>query len=388
MENLRVYYVERQRLTAADLKSEQEYLIGLDLRHKLSQHMPGIVRGLRIRRVSDEFQVEPGIAIDSFGRELVLQEAEPLSIDKADKCVDVWLVYCREPSRLRRPGRAPCSENSFERWLETPRVLPLRALKGEDPEMPVEGAVFLGRIECEDRPDVAYTGLRGIEVADPARRALMQVGPRTARDPYGFVLSVADDIGTLSQRIVMDRRGNNFFFGTIELDGSLDLFGSRAKRVLSLLKGEQRLIVEARELGKAGEQVQLKVEPAIPGDKQISKVTLLNPAKGVVPEELIIRPGPGEPARTIAEFNKTSKLVRLSLLDKATSNGEEPQEQGPDDSGLPVLSMCSIRAWVFAVAMSSMKWRRSSSRNHCSSTRLPPSISAPHMTSAIFEPIR
>ena len=51
-------------------------------------------------------------------------------------------------------------------------------------------------------------------------------------------------------------------------------------------------------------------------------------------------------------------------------------------SGLPVFSVCAIRACVFSLRSSSMNSRRSSSSSHVSSTRLPGSTSPPHSTRA------
>ena len=321
MERLRVYYVERQRLKAADLQSEQEYLIGLDQRHNLSQHMPGIVRGLQIRFVG-QFQVEPGIAIDSFGRELVLQQAKPLTINEADECVDVWLIYCREPSGLRKPGRAPCSENTFERWLEIPRVLSLPARKGEDPEMPVEGAVFLGRIKCEDRRDIAYTGLRGIEVADPARRAVMQVGPRTARDPYGFMLSIADESNNLTKRIAMDRRGNNYLFGVVEL---LDY---QRTLVVPLLQNSMRLMIKASKREESGKQIQVMIKETLQGNK--INLTLIDESGAPQSEVLDVIAG-NQPEEIVEELNEKSKLATFTLAKDAVPGDENVQLQNVQD---------------------------------------------------------
>ncbi|HKQ04341.1 MAG TPA: hypothetical protein VJ464_04360 [Blastocatellia bacterium] len=314
MESKRVYYVERQRLTAADLQSEQEYLNGLDLRHNLNQHMPGIIRGLQIRLASGQFQVEPGIAIDSFGHELLLQQAEPLSLNEGAECVDTWLIYCREQSRLRKPGRAPCSENTFERWREAPRVLVTPAHKDNDPELPAEGAVFLGRINCGDRRDIAYTGLRGIGVADPGVRALMQVGPRTDRDPYGFVLRVADESGNLAKRIAMDRRGNNYLFGMVQL---LDC---QRTLVVPLLQNTLRMMVKASKPGESGKQIQVMIRETQQGNE--INLTLIDESGTPQPEVLTVTAG-RPPKDIVEELNKKSALATFILVNKDTEPGDE-----------------------------------------------------------------
>jgi hypothetical protein len=313
MESLRVYYVERQRLVAADLQSEQEYLAGLDERHNLSQHAPGIVRGLRIGADNaHRYVVEPGLAIDSFGRELALRKPESIIIDDANQCADVWLIYCRQEIRLRQPGRSPCSPNSFQRLSEIPRVFVVLTEKERAPEPPADGAVFLGRINPSDSPPIAYTALHGGEVADPGGRALMQVGPRTGWDKYGFMVSVADAAGNLIRRIALDRRGNNSLYGTIEL------LEYRASRIVSVLNNSVQLIVEARRAGTDGEDIQVKLEESkTSGGETIATLTFLNSSSetGQPPsEKLTLSAVPADRAKALEEFNKNSQLVTVKVV--------------------------------------------------------------------------
>jgi len=56
-------------------------------------------------------------------------------------------------------------------------------------------------------------------------------------------------------------------------------------------------------------------------------------------------------------------------------------------SGLPVLSICPIRAWVFSCCPSATKCSRSNLNNQSASTTAPRSILPPHNTVAILSAI-
>ena len=64
-----VHYRERQRLLTADFVTEQDYRLGLAGRHHLGPHRWGVVRGLALVRDVDGWILEPGLAIDGYGRE-------------------------------------------------------------------------------------------------------------------------------------------------------------------------------------------------------------------------------------------------------------------------------------------------------------------------------
>lgn len=320
MESLRVYYVERQRLVVADLQSEQDYLAGLDERHNRLNHAPGIVRGLHINVESaGHYVVEPGIAIDSFGRELVLRQPETIVVDDAaTKCADVWLVYCRQPLRLRQTGRTPCSSNTFQRWTEIPRVVVVitekkagTTGKDNDAVSPVDGAVFLGRLNCEDTRGVDYTTLHGAEVADPGGRALMQVGPRTGWDKTGFMLSITDAAGNMTRRVVLDRRNNNSLYGTMEL------LEYRASRIVTAFNKAVHLLVEARRAGKTGEGIQIEEKEGMQNGKPTATFTFLNSSRETdlpASEKVTIGDDLAAMIQTLKDFNKISQLVRLRFV--------------------------------------------------------------------------
>jgi hypothetical protein len=80
----RPHYFLGQVLTADDLNQEQQYLIEKHRRHLRTLHGFGIVQGLQVRAdgPGESITIEPGIAIDSLGREILLNEALSLTVPK------------------------------------------------------------------------------------------------------------------------------------------------------------------------------------------------------------------------------------------------------------------------------------------------------------------
>jgi hypothetical protein len=232
----RVRYFEGQRLRAEDLRAEQEYLIALERRHNLAQHGPGIVRGLDAGE--DWFEeagvVRPGVAVDEEGRVLVLEQPTP-----AAELGEAWLVPCEAP--LRRRGS--CEPDRLAERL--------RVVTGE--LAPVEGAIALGG------ETLRYTSLTASQVRDPARRAVMQVGPATGRDRNGFAVSTTDAAGVLAPRIALDRLGTN------DLLGTTTVAGYRASAEIALSTAET-LFVRARRPGPQGARVRVRIRPGVTDD--------------------------------------------------------------------------------------------------------------------------
>ena len=149
----RVRYAEGQRVRAADLAGEQEYLIALERRHNLTQHAPGIVNGLDVATDwSNARAVSVGAAVDDDGMLQVLERPARIG----ETCVDVWLIRCDRPQHTRHPGHAPCGPAEFDRVDEHVRVY-TEADPDEQPVPPVAGAVYLGRYGCDDPRDRGYT---------------------------------------------------------------------------------------------------------------------------------------------------------------------------------------------------------------------------------------
>lgn len=86
----RVNYFDGQMLTAADFAAEQSYLIDKLRAHNRLLHGYGTVCGLGVTPTgppSGSVVVEPGVAIDCCGREIVL--TEPIEVDLSEMLDDM-----------------------------------------------------------------------------------------------------------------------------------------------------------------------------------------------------------------------------------------------------------------------------------------------------------
>jgi hypothetical protein len=250
----RVEYFSRQYLRTRDLGDEQAYHLEMRRRHNVAGHSWGIDSGLLLTADdTDRVFVQPGYAIDGYGRELVVGAV--LAVPDANPRIqrgplDVWLTYdtrADDPVTRADDGCAPQNGGPARRLVETARVFthptgtvppvpvpggpsrPAEVPAGDFPFTPDRAApdtpaqpwpVFLGRITYEptaadpkviawniDLSDRVYAGLVGQAVVAPSRRldtggrkntsappagALLQMGPTRKGDPYQFAVYVPD----------------------------------------------------------------------------------------------------------------------------------------------------------------------------------------------------
>lgn len=80
----RLAYFDGQRLSAADFRDEQQYLIRQRQRHNLALHGWGVVTGMSVTvsvdGASPSVVVEPGLALDRHGREIELDASVAMQI--------------------------------------------------------------------------------------------------------------------------------------------------------------------------------------------------------------------------------------------------------------------------------------------------------------------
>jgi hypothetical protein len=255
----RVHYRERQRLTTADLRAEQEYRLALGGRHHLAHHDWGVVRGLRLVQDGSQFLLTPGVAIDACGREIVVpKRMELLDVKaRADECDYVLLYFCEYPQQVP-PGRA-CEEEPAPRSAQIARVSIAKDFRPRESCDGLAGAraagagsttgpwaVPVARIgelcAAEDIPDlVTYAAVRYVRhrasvVRSPTGRARIQLGIDSRTDVYHFLLSTADLSGTLARRIAIDRDGTLHIWKRLVVSGAVTSGGT------VLPEGQQFLI--------------------------------------------------------------------------------------------------------------------------------------------------
>ena len=139
----RVSYREHQYLRLAEFQDEQAYHIALRRRHNLSHHSWGIVTGLELVVEQGVPVVRPGLAIDGYGRELLLLGRYTVDRPTFDRYgtnrVDVYLEYDLEGADAGAPPDPCASGDSRQdyRAIERARVVVGRASAGPvDPRRP------------------------------------------------------------------------------------------------------------------------------------------------------------------------------------------------------------------------------------------------------------
>jgi hypothetical protein len=230
----RVHYFERQFLRTQDFADEQAYHIAARRRHLIAHHRWGIVVGLELVAQEGTLYLQPGMAVDGYGRELIVPVRRTLRarafVEKGRDVLDVWLVYGRSGSDRAPRGYAGCAEPAAEqdggalpsyRWVEQAQVrLEAPSDPGErrrpgdvpagdrgfppmrpSPDDPAAAwPVFLGQVQwnraSDDQPySVDLTGrpyaeLVGEAITAPSGRARVQVGNERPAENRRFAVFV------------------------------------------------------------------------------------------------------------------------------------------------------------------------------------------------------
>ncbi len=335
----RALYRERQRLRAADLRAEQEYLLGLAGQHHIGPHRWGIVRGLSIvgKKDQEEAVVTPGYAIDGYGRELVVFEPVRISLQKSAKNY-VYLYYCE-----RAQGSCGDSPNSrwrdsaeisvsSEEWPMPPDELYLaeaRAAGGltDAPPWPVLlGIADPSKIGPDPEPSLSvdlsestFTALRAGRVISPSRRAVMRIGQENLADPYHF-------------RVTAQGMGNRFAIsrdGDASLWGNLVLLGTTYSAKIETQRKGLSIKVSTKTVGDS--DILWRAKPGIREGMPTMTLTFRREAASVQPirEEFVLDDKLGD---ALTKFNeKRASPVRLSLL----IDGAQSSEAGKKTSEQP-----------------------------------------------------
>jgi hypothetical protein len=264
----RVRYFPGQFLRTPDFTDEQQYHIAMRRRHNIGQHSAGIVAGLWISLQDGRPFVEPGMAVDGYGRELVLVQRTPLDVPRVFSARDtdrleVWLAYALTAGAPAPSGYAPCTdkEDASYRLVEQPvlrytvpdpdetdRRRPPTVPEGDrdfgpqrtPPDDPIaDWPVFLGTVtrsrqgaqtsytvDLDGRP---YAGLVGEEVRAVSGRTSVQVGAEAEDDPFRFAVRIAGlptpevpRLAVLADGTVM-AVGETALLGNVEVGGVLSI---------------------------------------------------------------------------------------------------------------------------------------------------------------------
>jgi hypothetical protein len=305
----RVSYFERQFLRTQDFVDEQAYHIAMRRRHNIAHHRWGIVEGLKIVNREGKLFVEPGMAIDGYGREVALPESLPIPsdafIDKGSSKLDVWLLYNRVGSDPAPSSFRICDENGDApnyRWQETAQIL----LTVPDPDFPdprkpksvppgdlnfspsgappddpqYDWPVFLGRVtkspkneftvEHDNRP---YVGLVGESIIAPSKEVLIKLGAEDPERRFAVFISpnqIADD----TPQFAINNDGQIEIRGDTTLHGDLTLAGGalefKVGEARSDVNSPWRIYRAKPDATEQLEQLRIEIDAAAAGENQFA----------------------------------------------------------------------------------------------------------------------
>ena len=236
MTGSRVRYRDGQLLRAADLLAEQAYRREQRRRHNVAQHGWGIVHGLRISATGAGVAVEPGIAIDGYGRELVLggeQTVEERELSAVDAgCVAIWLILCSVPDSAPGGGmrdevrvylspcgdlsRAPAEVPPADRDYPPQLAVPDRQLWPVFLEMVKADASGAWEPVNEDWRR-SYASVNGWSVATPPGTARMRIGHELVSDRTRFAVAIPDATGQWIPHLAVDAEGRTRITGDLRV---------------------------------------------------------------------------------------------------------------------------------------------------------------------------
>lgn len=261
----RVHYFEQQFLRKQEFEDEQKYHLNMRRRHNIAQHTWGIVYGLELTVEENTAFVTPGLAVDGYGREIILTQKQPLAIkafvENDSDVLNVWIAYDQVGSDQTPEGYISCKNgdgSTFYRWQEKPIVYlsrpDLAQLDRREPEsVPPEEwdfapyhtppdspeqdwPIFLGQIHREGQePDFEYTrvladrpyvGLRGESIQSPSGKAVVLIGEDLLNNESHFVVSTWDVSNqALAERLRINRGGELDIFRPTTVHGDVTLAG-------------------------------------------------------------------------------------------------------------------------------------------------------------------
>lgn len=290
MGNTRVDYRERQRLTVADLRHEQAYRLGLLGQHGIAHHRPGIVRGLRLARSpADVCTLSPGVAVDGFGREIVVPRELDVDLPPSQAAARyVLLHYCEDPQQWP-PGRA-CADDPAPRVLQ--RALVTVALRFDGPDAADESYARAraagtdglspwpllivvdrdGKPRSFDHALTTYTGLRASIVRSPVDGSSLQIGSTGLTDFHHFLVSTRGDGAVPAKRLGIDRDGDLHVWGTLVISG---------RTAVATLALGHHLAFQIKAPIPAGRITGLRLEGAF--DAELRKISNVSVMAGTAP---------------------------------------------------------------------------------------------------------
>ena len=244
----RTVYTDGRILQTADFVADQAYHLARHRQHNTGQHSWGIVTGLRILLQDGGLVVEPGRAVDGFGRDVLLDHVGAVDLTRFDLLgieeVAVWLVYDRNTLPATGDGVDRISESAT---VETSTATADDGNRDKPPGVSdadlVFGAqnppddparrwpVYLGRITRDltrpaDPPVIdlnrrPYAGLVGASVTSPDHGTWLDLG---TAGPGAVSIGLRDEQGEPVTALTVAASGVEVT-GPLAVDGDLTVHG-------------------------------------------------------------------------------------------------------------------------------------------------------------------
>lgn len=155
----RLNYYQRQFLNAQDFRDEQSYHRGMRRRHNLGPHTWGIIVGLELiekpREGDAEFVdiwLQPGMAIDGYGREILVLQPQKLDAVAFDSFAnlfhrEVWIGFVEQKAKSGGNGFERCDTSGaeFSRLRETFEIV-------IEPKSPTHESIIVAGLQVEFPP--------------------------------------------------------------------------------------------------------------------------------------------------------------------------------------------------------------------------------------------
>ena len=152
----RINFFPGRLLSAADLENEQQQARERRWMHNRLLHGHGVVTGLDVTVDGDRLEVSPGVALDSFGREIVLASTACLDGSEVDpeshSRVQVVITWAEEPAGAILGPDGPVPDS----YVDRPLLMLVEHVLGEIPDH----GVLLARLHRRDGELVADPSVR------------------------------------------------------------------------------------------------------------------------------------------------------------------------------------------------------------------------------------
>ena len=146
----RVNYFTHQFLREHDFKAEQEYHVAMRRQHNRMLHGWGVIQGLEVKRKSDhEVAIEPGVAIDNLGREIVLEAPAVVELTLFGPGSHAYVTIAYDEGWEEVDHHVAGGVDGYTRLTELPRI-------GEQQHEPAkDGAVIaLARVHFNENGNI------------------------------------------------------------------------------------------------------------------------------------------------------------------------------------------------------------------------------------------